>query len=69
MIVRIKYENPNQHGEYIIEELDDTLVNVPQYCINLHKTHLCEEGECTGLHCKIWMEMNGEFILTGVVTI
>ena len=32
MITRIKYENPSQHGEYIIEELEDTQVNVPEYC-------------------------------------
>jgi len=68
MNIRIKYENPKQHGEFIIEELDDSVVNVPQYCIDLHKTQLCEDGECTGMHCKIWVEINGEFLLSGVVT-
>ena len=66
MIVRIKYENPSQHGEYIIEELDDAQVNVPEYCSNLHKSHLCNPTECDGEHCKIWVEVDGEFFLAGV---
>jgi hypothetical protein len=67
MIIKIKYEDPNQHGEFLIEEIDDTLTNVPEYCINLHKTKLCNTRECDGEHCKIWMEINGEFMLIGVM--
>ena len=66
MIVKIKYEDPNQEGEYIIEELEDTQINIPEYCANLHKNHLCNTSDCNGEHCKIWMEQDGEFILTGV---
>jgi hypothetical protein len=67
MIVRIKYENPSQHGEYVIEELDDTIVNVPEYCTNLHKNHLCIPNQCDGVHCKIWVEINGVFMLAGIM--
>lgn len=66
MITRIKYENPNQHGEYIIEDLDDTQINVPEYCSNLHKNHLCDTNDCNGEHCKIWVELDGEFVLAGI---
>lgn len=67
MMVKIKYENPNQHGEYIIEELDESKVNIPDYCSNLHKQHLCNTSDCDGEHCKIWIEQDGEFILAGVM--
>ena len=66
MITRIKYENPNQHGEYIIEDLDDTQINVPEYCSNLHKNYLCDTNDCNGEHCKIWVELDGEFVLAGI---
>jgi hypothetical protein len=66
MIIKIKYKNPDNLDEFIIEELDDSIINVPQYCENLHKEKLCGENECDGENCKIWMEFNGEFILTGV---
>jgi hypothetical protein len=67
MIIKIKYEDPNQHGKFLIEEIDDILINVPEYCMNLHKTKLCNISECTGEHCKIWIEIGGEFILSGVM--
>jgi hypothetical protein len=67
MIVRIRYKNPQNLGEFVIEELNDSVVNVPQYCTNLHKTVLCiDEESCNGENCKIWVEMNGNFVLAGV---
>lgn len=66
MIVRIKYQNPQNLTEFIIEELDDAIINIPLYCTNLHKTVLCDTGSCNGENCKIWVEVNGEFILAGV---
>jgi len=67
MIVRIRYKNPQNLSEFVIEELDDTVINVPQYCTNLHKTVLCiDEESCNGENCKIWVEMNGNFVLAGV---
>jgi hypothetical protein len=66
MITRIKYEDPANHGSYIIEELDDSVVDVPEYCSNLHRNHLCNTTECDGEHCKIWVEVDGEFFLAGV---
>lgn len=67
MIIRIRYQDPQNLGEFIIEELDDSVVNVPQYCTNLHKTVLCaDEESCNGENCKIWIEMNGNFVLAGV---
>lgn len=67
MIVRIKYQDPNNSETFITESLDDSQINVPEYCINLHSNILCGEGrECNGHNCKIWVEVNGEFILAGV---
>lgn len=67
MIIKIKYQDPNNLNEFIIEELDDNIINVPEYCGNLHKTKLCDDKEkCNGENCKIWIETNGEFILAGV---
>ncbi len=67
MIIRIKYENPQNLGEFIIESLDSSQVSVPQYCESLHKTKLCTGSSCTGEHCKIWVEIDDEFILAGVI--
>jgi len=68
MIVKIKYQNPDNVSEYIIEELDDAQINVPEYCENLHKTKLCGgTNVCDGENCKIWIEVNGEFVLAGVI--
>lgn len=67
MIIRIKYKNPNNLEEYIIESLDDSIVNVPKYCENLHSNVLCGNGHvCNGENCKIWIETKGEFVLAGV---
>lgn len=67
MIVKIKYKNPENSNEYIIEELDDRLINIPNYCENLHKTKLCgDTNVCNGENCKIWFEVNGIFIIAGV---
>lgn len=67
MIVKIKYQNPDNLSEFIVEELDDALINVPEYCNTLHKTKLCNDTEkCNGENCKIWIEANGEFVLAGV---
>jgi len=67
MITKIKYENPSVVGDFIVEELEDTQINVPEYCINLHKNVLCNSHDCNGEHCKIWVEINGEYILAGVI--
>jgi hypothetical protein len=68
MIIKIRYQNPQNLSEFIIEELDDSQINVVDYCINLHKTVLCSDSQsCDGENCKIWIELNGEFILTGVI--
>ena len=66
MITKIKYKNPENLNEFIIEELDDEVINVPSYCETLHKTKLCKDTECDGENCKIWIEINGEFVLAGV---
>lgn len=66
MIIKIKYKNPSNLNEFIIEELDDSIINVPQYCENLHKQKLCDTNECNGQNCEIWIEINGEFILSGI---
>ena len=65
--MRIKYQNPQNLNDFIIEELDTEVVNIPQYCTNLHKIILCDNEEsCNGENCKIWVEINGEFVLAGV---
>ena len=66
MLVRIKYQDPNNLEEFIIKSLDSSEVNIPEYCINLHKTALCNTSECDGENCKSWVEVNGEFVLAGV---
>ena len=64
--IRIKYKDPNDSSNYIIEELDDALVYLPNYTANLHKTKLCNTSDCDGHNCKIWIEQNGEFVLAGI---
>lgn len=60
--------NPQDTNDFIIEEMDDDEINVVEYCINLHKTVLCNDSEsCNGENCKIWIEVNGEFVLAGVI--
>ncbi len=66
MIVRIKYQDPSNLETFITESLDISQVNVPEYCINLHKTILCDTEECDWENCKIWVEVNGEFVLAGI---
>ena len=67
MIVKIRYKNPQNLSEFVIEELDDSVINVPQYCTNLYKTVLCRDEEsCNEENCKIWVEVNGDFVLSGV---
>jgi len=67
MIVKIKYKNPDNLNEYIIEELDDELINVPTYCENLHKQKLCKDISCDWENCKIWIAINNnEFVLAGI---
>lgn len=66
MIVKIKYKNPDNLDEFIVEELNDEVVNIPNYCESLHKNKLCKDIECDGSNCIIWMEVNGEFIISGV---
>lgn len=63
-MIRIKYVDPNSKLE-IVETLDDSIINVSEYSINLHKNYLCK-NECNGENCKIWQEVNGNFMLIGV---
>jgi hypothetical protein len=66
MIIRIKYQDPSNPKTFITESLDSSQINVPEYCTNLHKTVLCDIEECDGENCKIWVEVNGEFVLAGI---
>jgi len=63
-MIKIKYVDPISKND-VIEELDDSIVDVGKYSINLHKTYLCKD-ECYGENCKIWQEVNDRFILVGV---
>lgn len=67
MIIQIKYKNPNNSEEFIIEEMDDTIINIPTYCENLHKEKLCKNIICDGENCKIWIGINNNFVLAGVI--
>lgn len=66
MIIKIKYKNPLNYDEYIIEEVDDSLINIPTYCENLHKEKLCKDISCNGENCKIWIGVGEDFVLAGV---
>lgn len=67
MIVKIKYQDPQNLQNFIVVEVDDEQVNIPQYCENLHKTVLCNNSaNCNGENCKIWIESHGQFVLAGV---
>lgn len=54
MIIRIKY---NKNGNDVIESLDDSVIDIPQYCRNLISENICDQ---------IFVETNGEFVLAGV---
>lgn len=64
MIISIKYIDPNTNNE-IIEELDDSAINIPNYVKNLHKNYLCKDY-CDGQNCRIWMYLNNNWALMGV---
>jgi hypothetical protein len=64
-MITIRYIDPYTK-ESIEETLDDSVVNVPEYTINLHKNYLCKDY-CNGENCKIWLKTPaGEYILMGV---
>lgn len=63
-MIRIKYIDPISKIE-ILETIDDTTIDLIEYTANLHKNYLCKD-ECNGENCKIWVEVNGEFVLAGV---
>ena len=67
MIIRIKYKNPDNLSEDIIESINTTTVNFPKYCEDLHSNILCGNGRaCNGENCKIWIEVDEKFVLAGV---
>lgn len=67
MIIRIKYKNPDNLSEDIIESINTTTVNFSKYCEDLHSNILCGNGQvCNGENCKIWIEVDGKFVLAGI---
>lgn len=64
-MIRIKYKNPENINTYITETIDEEQVNLAEHCEHVHKNLLCKDI-CTGENCKIWIEINDEFILAGV---
>lgn len=68
MIVRIKYKDLANPGNYIIEELDDQVVNIPEYTRNVHINKLCggDKSSCVEEDCIIWLEQDGFFMVVGV---
>jgi hypothetical protein len=60
----IKFIDPISKNE-IIEDLDDTTIDIAEYTANIHKTLLCKDI-CNGENCKIWIKINEEFILAGI---
>jgi len=60
----IKYIDPVSKLE-IIEDIDDTKINLIEYTSDLHKNFLCK-NECNGENCKIWINVNGEYLLAGI---
>lgn len=64
-MIRIKYQNPENTNKFVTQTLDDTVLDIAAYCENIHKNLLCKDV-CTGDNCRIWIEVNGEFILVGV---
>lgn len=64
-MIKIKYQDPKNLEQFIVEELDEN-IEIDKYCENLHKEKLCNTADCNGENCKIWMEVNGEFVLIGV---
>jgi len=65
MIVRIKYIQPDTKEE-VIEEIDDSIIDLSQHCKDIHHNILCDPNNCDGESCKIWIESHGEFVLAGI---
>ncbi len=61
--MKIKYKNPDNLGEFIIEDLDVSNIDLLNYCQELKKTL---ELKNTKENTEIWIELNSEFILIGV---
>lgn len=66
-MIKIKYQNPENPETFLYSQIDDTSVNVDEYLKNLHRTQLCDDkNSCSGENCKIWMDIEGEYVLVGI---
>ncbi len=64
-MITIKYVDPITNVD-VEQELDDSVINVPEYISDLHKNYLCK-NICTGENCKVWLKTGSEYILMGVM--
>lgn len=64
--MKFKYQNPENPEELLYKEISDD-EDCNEYLINLHKTKLCDDqNNCNGENCKIWIEVDGEYVLAGI---
>lgn len=67
-MVKIRYQDPNNSSNFIYEELDPKKIDCDAYIRDLHYNKLCDStNNCSGEDCKIWIEIEGAYILAGIV--
>lgn len=66
-MIKIKYQNPEDPEKFLYSNIDDSKVNVDEHLKTLHRTQLCDDkNTCSGENCKIWMEIDDEYVLVGI---
>jgi hypothetical protein len=62
--MKIKYKNPDNLDEFIVEDVDISDINLQEYCIDLQKSIELKNKNYDDT--KIWIEVNEEFVLAGI---